>query len=127
MVEVGKIQYLQIQAFGARLAPRSHSLGDFGWGAAQAIVAQFARLASECCCPPFDFGLVGADADDERCRIDELVRISIDGCACGPDTAGLLDEELAVTNGVLNSAAYLAASAGVRFGPPPPMTMGGAS
>ncbi len=125
VVEVGEVEDLQVDALRAGVAPAHQSRGDLV-GRAGGPVRRATRRAPGR--SPRRVGRRSASSSPQHTTsAAENVMVagsrSIDSHAartrshCWPKKSTL-------TNGVLNSAAKRAASAGVRFGPPPPITIG---
>ena len=126
MVEVGEVEDLQVDALGAGVAPSAESVADLVGRAGGAVLAQLVGRRGRSPRPgarprPRRRRSTATSAAGERHRR----RVAVDRLAGGRARGRAACRRTStLTNGVLNSAANRAARAGVRFGPPPPMTIG---
>ena len=84
MIEVGEVEYLQIETVGTGVLPASASTTTLRRRGRQSRSAQFVRLPSNCCRPLHVLAFIGADGDDQRggkchrCRVPSDCRTRIE-------------------------------------------------
>ena len=65
MLEIGKVEYLQVEAIDTGLPPLFHLLRSLFGNAGNSVLAQFVGLASDRCCSTNVLGLITANGNGE--------------------------------------------------------------